>query len=211
MITRVCIVDDHQLFADGLATALNAIPDIYVAGVYSTGELFLEARESGMPVDVILLDLEMPGLTGLDVLASPLTDSPVILVTMHTGNAERQRAVDLGAAGFLSKSTPLLDLAAAIRAVADGRQVHSGTTLREIWDQYGSPLLDPGAQSLTPRERELLGLLAGGVSSTDELAERLYISQKTVKNHLASIYEKLAVSDRAQAAVEAIRLGLQSE
>ncbi|MDF1597178.1 MAG: response regulator transcription factor [Acidimicrobiia bacterium] len=211
MITRVCIVDDHQLFADGLATALNAIPDMSVTGVYSTGESFLEALEAGILVDVILLDLEMPGLTGLDVLASPLTQPPAILVTMHTGDAERRRAVDLGAAGFLSKSTPLLDLAAAIRAVADGRLVHSDTTLREIWKEYGSPILDPGAQSLTPRERELLGLLASGVSSTDELSDRLYISQKTVKNHLASIYEKLAVSDRAQAAVEAIRLGLHSE
>ncbi len=211
MINRVCIVDDHQLFADGLATALNAIPDLSVVGVFSTGESFLEARESGILVDVTLLDLEMPGLTGLDVLASPLTDSPVILVTMHSGEAERRRAIDLGAAGFLSKSTPLLDLAAAIRAVANGEHILSDTTQRDILDRYRSPLLDPGAQSLTPRERELLRLLAAGVSSTDDLANRLYISQKTVKNHLASIYEKLAVSDRAQAAVEAIRLGLHSE
>jgi DNA-binding NarL/FixJ family response regulator len=78
----------------------------------------------------------------------------------------------------------------------------------ELLETYREAELDPGAASLTPREREILQLLAVGVSATDELAERLYISQKTVKNHLASIFQKLAVQDRTQAAIEAIRLGI---
>jgi len=83
--------------------------------------------------------------------------------------------------------------------------------LAEVLDRHRAPQLDEGAASLTAREREILKLLASGVSATDELADQLYISQKTVKNHLANIYEKLAVADRAQAAVEAIRLGLHKE
>jgi len=115
-----------------------------------------------------------------------------------------------GAMGFFSKGVPLATLAAAIRAVADGEMLieYDEETHDEVLARYMSAKLDPGAQALTPREVELLQLLASGVSATDELAERLYISQKTVKNHLASIFQKLAVADRTQAAIEAIRLGL---
>ena len=103
-----------------------------------------------------------------------------------------------------------MTLAAAIPAVADGQDLIGldDATRDEVLERYGEARLDPGAASLTVREKEILQLLAAGVSATDELAERLYISQKTVKNHLASIFQKLAVSDRTQAAIEAIRLGI---
>jgi DNA-binding NarL/FixJ family response regulator len=109
----------------------------------------------------------------------------------------------------MSKSTRLADLAAAIRAVHSG-YVMDGTEeeTRALLDDHQQAQLDPGASSLTERERELLSYLARGISSTEELAEELFISQKTVKNHLASIFQKLSVADRTQAAVEAIRLGL---
>jgi DNA-binding NarL/FixJ family response regulator len=110
--------------------------------------------------------------------------------------------------GFLSKATPLPELAAAVRAAHDGVVLMDVDNLEEALAPYREARLSPGAESLTPRERELLGLLAGGISGTDELAEEMFISQKTVKNHLASIYEKLGISDRAQAVVEAMRLGL---
>ena len=114
-----------------------------------------------------------------------------------------------GAMGFFSKGVPLATLAAAIRAVADGEMLieYDDETRDDVLARYMAARLDPGAEALTPREVELLRLLASGVSATDELAERLYISQKTVKNHLASIFQKLAVADRTQAAIEAIRLG----
>ncbi|MGI9649134.1 MAG: LuxR C-terminal-related transcriptional regulator, partial [Acidimicrobiia bacterium] len=131
-----------------------------------------------------------------------------IVVTMHADEQHRAKAEAAGAVGFLSKSAPLPTLASAVRAAAAGEvfvEQVGGTTVLE---DYQEAVLDPGAAALTARERELLGLLTEGVSSTEELADRLYISQKTVKNHLASIYDKLAISDRAQAAVEAIRLGL---
>ena len=118
------------------------------------------------------------------------------------------QAADRGAVGFLSKATPLIELAAVIRGAAAGETMMDPTTLRDIMEQYGQPTLDPAAAALTARERELLSFLAEGVTVSDELAEKLFISVKTVKNHLANIYEKLGVSDRAQAALEAIRLGL---
>jgi len=131
-----------------------------------------------------------------------------IVVTMHADDEQRRKAAAAGAVGFLSKSAPLPDLAAAIRAVAAGETILDEESTPEILDQYRQPTLDEGAAALTAREREVLKLLASGVSGTEDLADRLFISQKTVKNHLASIYEKLAITDRAQAVVEAIRLGI---
>jgi DNA-binding NarL/FixJ family response regulator len=129
---------------------------------------------------------------------------------MYASDDQRTRAETAGAKAFFSKGVPLMTLAAAIRAVADGEDLIGldDTSRDEVLERYGEARLDPGAASLTVREREILALLAAGVSATDELAERLYISQKTVKNHLASIFQKLAVSDRTQAAIEAIRLGI---
>ncbi len=156
---------------------------------------------------MILVDIEMPRTTGISALGALQGGPPAIIVTMHADTEHRAKAAAVGAVGFLSKATPLPQLAAAIRAAAAGESL-MGDDADEILDSHRDPVLTPGAASLTARERELLGMLASGVSSTDELADRLFISQKTVKNHLASIYEKLGITDRAQAVVEAIRLGL---
>ncbi len=209
---RVAIVDDHQLFSEGLSAALNSVPDIHVIATFTDGREFLNAV-GNVGADVVLLDLEME-TSGIEVLAALEGKTRFLVVSMHSGEETRSEAIRLGAAGVMSKSAPLTDLAAAVRAVAAGTKLPTEkdrTTLSELLADYQSPQLDPGAASLTERERELLALLARGVTATEELADRLFISQKTVKNHLASIYEKLAVSDRAQAAIEAIRLGLNSE
>lgn len=205
MIT-VAIADDHLLFADGLAEALRGLPDIEVVGVAYDGTELLTLFESRRP-DVVIVDLEMPHAGGIQVLDVIGTTIPVIVVTMHADDEHRAQALAAGAIGFLSKATPLVDLAAAIRAAAAGEHFVDSATLSEHLEAHRAPILDPGAMLLTSRERELLALLGGGVTSTEELAERLFISKKTVKNHLASIFEKLGVRDRAQAAVEAIRLG----
>lgn len=202
---HVLLADDHGLFAEGVRSGLDAIADISVVGIARDGdELVAKAKETRP--DVIVSDLEMPGRTGIDALAD--LDRPTVIVTMHATDENRRRAADRGAAGFVSKSTPLLELAAVIRATAQGETVLDPTTLSEILERFGEPVLDPAAASLTAREREILTHLADGVTSTDALADELFISVKTVKNHLANIYEKLNVSDRAQAALEAIRLGL---
>jgi DNA-binding NarL/FixJ family response regulator len=204
----IIIADDHRLLLEGLSQALDSLPDLRVAATAANGEELVDLVAEHMP-DVVLLDIEMPVMTGINALRQ-LGDRapPTIMVTMHTDEDQRRRAEAAGAVGFLSKATPLPDLAAAIRAVHAGERLIDTTDLDAALDAHRQPLLDEGAARLTSRERELLSLLASGVSSTEDLADRLFISHKTVKNHLASIYEKLAVSDRAQAAVEAIRLGL---
>ncbi len=206
----VVIADDHTLMLQSLAEALDSIPDIRVVATASNGRELVERTRQHRP-GVLLVDIEMPQVTGITALRELAGAIPAIVVTMHTGEAERRQAKAVGAVGFLSKATPLPDLAAAVRAAAAGEHLLDADTFDEILDRHRAPQLDAGAASLTAREREILHLLAQGVSATDELADLLYISQKTVKNHLANIYDKLAVADRAQAAVEAIRLGLHRD
>jgi DNA-binding NarL/FixJ family response regulator len=207
MIIRIVIADDHTLLREGLTQALDSLPDIEVVATAADGRELIEALDDVTP-DVILVDIEMPRLSGIGALRKLEGTPPAIVVTMHSEDDQRRKAAAAGARGFLSKSAPLPDLAAAIRAVAAGEELLDEATMQEVLDRHRQPILDEGAAALTARERELLRLLASGVSSTEDLADRLYISQKTVKNHLASIYEKLAITDRAQAVVEAIRLGI---
>lgn len=207
---RVGIADDHQLFVDGLKNALNAVPDISVVMTASDATELLRSLET-VDLDVLLLDLDMPGGGGNRVLEAMARPIPVIVVTMHSEPEISAKAYDLGARVVLPKSIELKRLAATIRAVASGEDLRgSPSEVSEVLASFEEPRLDPGAESLTDREREILSLLAAGVSRTEEIAERLFISPKTVKNHLASIFDKLAVSDRTQAAVEAIRLGIGS-
>ncbi len=206
----VVIADDHTLMLESLAEALDSIPDIRVVGTAANGAELVEQTRQQRPT-VLLVDIEMPQVSGIAALRELAGAIPAIVVTMHTGEAERRQAEAAGAVGFLSKATPLPDLAAAVRAAAAGEQLLDTETLAEVLDRHRAPQLDAGAASLTAREREILRHLAQGVSATDELADLLFISQKTVKNHLANIYDKLAVADRAQAAVEAIRLGLHRD
>ena len=204
---RIVIADDHVLLLDGMHQALDSLPDMGVVATATDGRGLAHVLGQTRP-DVLLVDIEMPHGTGLDVLQSLEDPPPTLVVTMHTEDRYRKRAVEAGASGFLSKATPLPELAASIRAVHDGVDLCAVDDLAAALAPYQEATLSPGAESLTAREREILALLARGVSQTDALAEELYISHKTVKNHLASIYAKLHVSDRAQAAVEAIRLGL---
>jgi DNA-binding NarL/FixJ family response regulator len=207
-VIKIVIADDHRLLLEGLAQALDGIPDLKVVGTAADGAEMLAVVAAARP-DVILLDIEMPVMGGIAALRQLPDGGPrTIMVTMHTDDEQRLRAEAAGALGFLSKATPLPDLAAAIRAVNAGRNLMTAEDLAATLDDHRQPLLDEGAAALTAREKDLLRLLASGVTTTEDLADQLYISHKTVKNHLANIYEKLAVGDRAQAAVEAIRLGL---
>jgi len=204
---RVAIADDHRMLLEGLSNALSAVPDLMVVVTAVDGEELVESLTT-TPADVLVVDLEMPGMDGFRTLEHLGGELPAVVVTMHSDDVRRTKAAALGATAFLSKGAPLPQLAAAVRAVFSGENLIESGVDDAVMTRHGTPVLDEGAAALTGRERELLGMLANGVSNTDELAERLFISNKTVKNHLASIYDKLGVSDRAQAAVEAIRLGL---
>lgn len=203
-VITVVIADDHQMMLDGLMQALDSLPDIKVIGTATDGAAVASLVGSMSP-DVLLIDVEMPGMSGLSALSSLDEPPPTIVVTMHAADDYARSAREAGARGFLSKGLPLPDLAAAIRAV------HAGVDLFDIdegaLDPYRTPRLSVRAASITGRERDVLRCLVQGISATDAIADELYISQKTVKNHLASIYTKLSVSDRTQAAIEAIRLG----
>lgn len=204
---RVLIADDHQLFAESLALGIAAVPDLMVVETAANGREALAAL-ARHDVDVLVMDLEMPEVSGLEMLKAKDLHPPTIVVTMHASADQQAAAFDAGASAFLAKSTPLGDLAAAIRAVDAGIDFQGNTTLSEILDLHREPKLDAGATSLTARERELLAKMAEGLTSTPDLASELFISEKTVKNHLASIYDKLDVNDRAQAVVEAINRGV---
>lgn len=207
---RIVIADDHQMMLDGLRTALDSLPDIVVVGTATDGSLLASAIEAHAP-DVILVDVEMPGTSGIAAIQSIETLPPTLVVTMHTATDYQRAAQEAGAVGFLSKALPLPDLAAAIRAAHAGEDLMDASHVDAILDKYRTPQLSSRAETVTDRERDVLRCLVRGISSTDDLAEELFISQKTVKNHLASIYEKLGVNDRAQAVVEAMKLGLDRE
>ena len=206
----VVIADDHQMLLDGLTQALDSIPDIRVVASVSDGSEIAAAVGTFQP-DVLLVDVEMPGTSGLSAISKIVDLPPTLVVTMHAAHEYGAAAQEAGAVGFLSKSTPLPDLAAAIRSAAAGDNLFIADDVAEVLSQYRTPTLSIAADSITDREREVLRCLVRGISRTQDLAEELYISQKTVKNHLASIYEKLGVNDRAQAVVEAIKLGLDKD
>ncbi len=173
---RVWIADDHTLFAQGLSRALDGLPDIRVVGIAASGTELLDKIES-QPAEVCITDLEMPGGGGAAVLRE-LRDIPVLVVTMHASEDQRKAASAAGAAGFFSKSAPLTTISSGIRAVASGATLDllDDGANQELLERFSSPELDPGAASLTEREKEILHHLARGVSATDELAEILFIS-----------------------------------
>ena len=175
---RVMIADDHQLFAEGLSQALDSLPDIRVVGVVASGPDLSKALKS-QPAEVSIVDIEMPGGDGIDAIDTLGMRTKAIVVSMHATDEQRTRAASAGAKGFFSKGVPLATLSAAVKAVADSQNLMVEDEDRdELLETYREAQLDPGAASLTQREREILCLLAVGVSATDELAERLYISQK---------------------------------
>lgn len=209
-VIKVVIADDHQMLLDGLSQALDSIPDIRVVTGVTDGSDIASAITTYEP-DVLLVDVEMPGTSGLSAISQIQNLPPTLIVTMHAADEYGAAAQEAGAVGFFSKSTPLPQLAAAIRSAAAGLNLFETEDVEAVLDGYRAPTLSGAADSITDREREVLQCLVQGISRTEDLAEELYISKKTVKNHLASIYDKLGVNDRAQAVVEAIKLGLDKD
>ncbi len=199
---RVVVVDDQAIVREGLVTVLSLLPDIEVVGQAADGAAGAELAELLRP-DVVLLDLRMPVLGGLEATSRILERNPEIGILILTTFADETSVVDVlraGAKGYLTKDADRAEVAAAIRAVAQGHTTLGGDIgARLLAGRPTTP--DRGLAArfrLTPREDEVLVLIGNGLSNT-EIAAALFVSVATVKTHINAIFAKLGVRDRAQA------------
>jgi NarL family two-component system response regulator LiaR len=205
---RVLIADDHAVVRQGLRTFLELQDDVEVVADVADGEEAVAAVENHHP-DVILMDLVMPNLDGVEATRRILGERPatrVIALTSFLDDDKVLPAVRAGAAGYLLKDVEPQELVRAIRTVYGGEALlHPAVTARVMEELAAGPR-PSSPDSLTDREREVLGLIARGLSNK-RIALDLSISEKTVKAHVSSILGKLGVSDRTQAALQAVREG----
>ena len=211
MAIRVLLVDDHELVRQGIAAMLAKADDLQIVGEARTGREAVEYARRELP-DVILMDVRMPDMDGLEATKKIKEERPrtaVVMLTMHENPAYLREAVRAGAAGYLLKDVSREELVDAIRQVATGGAFIESQMLKGMLSEMkptgAGP--SPAAKNLTKREREILTLVAEGMSNR-EIAEKLVLSPETVKSHVAAILEKLNVSDRTQAAIYAVRNGL---
>ena len=202
-VIRVVVVDDHALHRDGTRQILQAYPDLQVVGDAASGEVAL-ALVNQLHPDVVLLDIRLPGMNGIEVARRLTRDHPevrVLMVSAYDEDEYVRGALEAGAAGFLRKTAPGKELVQAVRAVAGGASVlQSGLAARLL---ISSRQPEQGADQLTERELAVLRLVAAGLHNR-EVASRLGISSRTVDRHCDNIYAKLGVGSRTEAVVRAI-------
>jgi DNA-binding NarL/FixJ family response regulator len=212
---RILVADDQMLVRAGFRALLGAEDGIEVVGEAADGEQAVSLARSQRP-DVVLMDIRMPGLDGLEasrrILSDPaLVDVRVVILTTFETDEYIFEAIRLGASGFLVKDTEPADLIKAIRVVAAGESLLSPGVTRRLIEEFAKrakePLALPGIGDLTEREREVMGLVALGLSN-DEIAQRLVVSPATAKTHVSRIMIKLGARDRAQLVVFAYESGL---
>ncbi len=205
---RVLIVDDNAEFRAGLRGLLEVQPDLVVVGEAITGETALAAASRLQP-DIILMDLQMPDLNGIEATRQLTSASPhigVLVMTMSEDDASVFAAMRSGARGYLLKGARKAETLRAIHAVADGEVIFSPTIARRMMGFFAAVRPPPVAfPALT--EREVLTLVAQGLGNR-EIADRLFLSLKTVRHHLSGIYGKMQMADRTQAALRAREAGL---
>jgi len=198
----VLLVDDHLVVRSGLKALLGTQPDITVVAEAASGEEALVITQQH-PADVVMMDLAMgEGMDGIEAIKRLLQASKqqaVLVFTTYDSDADIVRAVDAGAMGYVLKDAAPEEIFAAVRGAAQGKSVMSAPVASKLFQQLRNP-----DEVLTPREAELLSLLIQGLSNR-ELGKRLFISEATVKTHLAHIYAKLGVETRAAAIAVAIR------
>ena len=183
-MTRVVIVDDHPIVREGLVAALEGKSGVEVVGVFSTAEEALSRRSA----EVVILDLELPGMTGLDAI--PLLSQSAAVLVLSAYGESIEEAIRAGAKGYLLKGAPLDEIERAIAAVARGESY--------IDPRLASRLVARSTERLSEREREVLRLVAGG-QSNKQIAAKLRISERTAKFHVTAILNKLGAENRAQA------------
>lgn len=201
---RVAVVDDHTIVREGLATMLEAYPDLTLVGEAADGERAIQLCRELQP-DVVLMDLMMPRLDGVAATRAIRQAQPQIRVLALTSFVEDEmvkQALQAGAVGYLLKNITAQELASAIRAAHAGASALAPEATRILIDAATAP--PPIGHDLTDREREILGCLVQGLSNA-QIARQLSIRPSTVKNHMSSIMTKLGASSRTEAATLAMR------
>lgn len=203
---RLLLVDDQSLIRQGLRALLELEPDLEVVAEAENGQTAIALVETLQP-DVVLLDIRMPVMDGVAVtqaIHQQFSDTKVLVLTTFDDDEYVAQALRYGAKGYLLKDTPSEELAAAIRAVYKGYTQLGPGLFEKVMPKVPTPPASPppGWEQLTPREQEVLRLIAAGASNR-EIAAALYISEGTVKNHVTRILSQLGLRDRTQAAIVA--------
>jgi len=208
---RLMLADDHRMLREGLRRSMTD-QGFDVVGEARDGDEAIRLAEDLQP-EVILMDVTMPEVDGVEAtrqIKQLFPDIRVVMLTMHADQEVLAQAMRVGASGYLVKDCSTEEIANAIRDVAGGKTALSpqlAASMLEEVRRLEQPTSNDEDRIVTKREEEVLQLIANGFSTT-EVAEKLFISQKTVKNHLASIYQKLDARDRTQAVLQAVRMGI---
>jgi DNA-binding NarL/FixJ family response regulator len=206
---RIVVADDHPVVREGLVAMLETQPDFGIVGTASTGTEALTLVRSLDP-DVLLLDLEMPELDGVGVLRQLASESfrtRVIVFTVFDTDERIISAVEAGAAGYLLKGAPRADVFAAVRVVANGGSLLAPLAVSAVLRRVRGDLSDTATARLTPREQQVLQLLAQGLANK-QIAAHLRIAERTVKFHVSTVFEKLGATNRTDAVARAIQAKL---
>lgn len=209
---RILIADDHRLFREGLRALLGSIAGLAVVGEATTGADAIRQAQALQP-DVVLMDIQMPGMNGIEATRRITAASPhvgVIIVTMFEDDDSVFAAMRAGARGYILKGAGQEEVARTIRAVAQGEALFGPAIAARLMSFFSGPRPPAPAEAfpeLTAREREVLDLIAAG-HSNEAIAARLVVSRKTVRNHVSNIFTKLQVAGRAEAIIRARDAGL---
>jgi DNA-binding NarL/FixJ family response regulator len=206
-VKTVLLVDDHELIRQGLRRAFERAEDFTIVAEASSVAEGLSIAAQATP-DVVLMDIRLPDGSGLDAVKQLRASYPqmgIVVLTMYAGDEHLFGALEAGASAFVAKDAPADDVVAAARHAAASPDAFSAADLANAMKRR----LAPSGPQISPREREVLGLLADGLA-VSQIARKLFISESTAKTHISKLYEKLGAGNRAQAIMSAMRMGLIS-